>query len=345
MCDPDHISALLPTMRTRPGAQVLYLACMPDARSNGNCVVLYELRQRAKAGDSRLTWLEWSADARDAEGNELQAHELPDELLDDRKLWRQATPAPEERIPMSRLEAEREAFTRDPAAFAVECLSVPIWPDMAAVSAGPISIAAWDELADPASEIPDRRPHEISEVVLGFDTSPERWVWLALAGLREDGLPHGEIVGRVQGADEAVGRIAHLFGREDLDVRAIVCDGEAANLDILNRLERELFPAGRRDDAGRATVARYLRREAAGRAGPQACGVLVDLVNSRGFRHRGQQELSVALRGAVVKPLGESWIFARTRSRSDVSPLLALACALHTASVELDEAGAALVIH
>jgi hypothetical protein len=341
VCDPDHVSALVPTMRTRPGAQVLYLACAPDARSNGNCVVLYELRERAKAGDSRITWVEWSADARDTQGDELQAHELPEELLDDRKPWKQATPAPEERIPMTRLEAEREAFARDPAAFAVECLSIPIWPDLAAAGAGPISIADWDELADPSSEIPDRRPREISEVVLGFDTSPERRVWVALAGRREDGDLHGEVVGRFQGAEEAVRGITRLFERADVDVRAVVCDGEPANLDILSRLERELFPRSRKDDDARATVARYLRREGAARAGPQACGVLVDLVASRAFRHRGQQELSVALRGAVTKPLGDAWIFSRSRSRSDVSPLLAVACALHTASVELTPGGVA----
>jgi hypothetical protein len=344
VCDPDHVSALIPTMRTRPGAQVLYLACAPDARSNGNCVVLYELRQRALAGDSALTWLEWSADARDAEGNELQAHELPEEMLDDPKLRRQATPAPESRIPMSRLEQEREAFKRDPAAFAVEILSIGIWPDLAAINQGPISSVEWDELADPASTIPDRRPAGVSEVVVGFDTSPARWVWVTLAGVREDGDLHGEVAGRFQGADEAVRGIGRLFDREDIDIRAVVADGEAANLDILNRLERELFPGS--GDGARATASRYLRREGASRAGTQACGVLVDLVGSRAFRHRGQQELSVALRGAVVKQLGEAWVFSRSRSKSDVSPLLALACALHTASVELEPAGAAgLTIH
>ena len=228
---------------------------------------------------------------------------------------------------MSRLEAEREAFARDPVAFGVECLSIPVWPDLAGATAGPISVVDWDELADPLSEVPDRRPHEISGVVLGLDTSPERGVWLALAGRRSDDDLHGEIVGRFQGAEEAVRRITRLFERDDIDVRAIVADGEPANLDIINRLERDLF-------YGKPN--RYLRPQNAARAGPQACGVLVDLVASRAFRHRGQQELSVALRGAVVKPLGEAWIFSRTRSRSDVSPLLALACALHVASVELD---------
>jgi hypothetical protein len=43
-------------------------------------------------------------------------------------------------------------------------------------------------------------------------------------------------------------------------------------------------------------------------------------------------------------PLGDAWIFSRSRSRNDVSPLIALACALHTASVELEAAGATVAL-
>ena len=39
---------------------------------------------------------------------------------------------------------------------------------------------------------------------------------------------------------------------------------------------------------------------------------------------------------SVAKPLGDGWAFARSRSRSDVSPLLAV----HVADLELDIAGA-----
>jgi hypothetical protein len=42
----------------------------------------------------------------------------------------------------------------------------------------------------------------------------------------------------------------------------------------------------------------------------------------------------------VLTFLADGWVYSRTRPRSDVSPLLALACALHTASVELHAAGA-----
>jgi hypothetical protein len=51
------------------------------------------------------------------------------------------------------------------------------------------------------------------------------------------------------------------------------------------------------------------------------------------------------LRGSVVKTLGESsWVFSRGRSRSDASPMIAAACALFVADVELDVAGAVLEI-
>ena len=71
----------------------------------------------------------------------------------------------------------------------------------------------------------------------------------------------------------------------------------------------------------------------------QACGGLVDLVAEETFRHRGQVELENALRGAVVKVIGDSWAYSRSRSRGDVSPVLAAAAALWTADAELGEAG------
>ena len=76
-----------------------------------------------------------------------------------------------------------------------------------------------------------------------------------------------------------------------------------------------------------------------GRLGVQSCAGLVDLVSERRFRHRGQHELRDAIRGSVTKPLSESWMFSRSRSKADVSPLIAAAAALHVANVEI-EAGA-----
>ena len=50
--------------------------------------------------------------------------------------------------------------------------------------------------------------------------------------------------------------------------------------------------------------------------------------------------------GAVTRTLGESWIYSKSKSRSDVSPLIAAAVALATAALELQVGGTAeIVIH
>ena len=97
--------------------------------------------------------------------------------------------------------------------------------------------------------------------------------------------------------------ICAIFERDDADVRAIVCDGEPQNLDLLARLRNESVPPS------------VLRTEGASRIGVQSCGALVDLVNEGKFRHRGQLELTEAIRGAVVKTFSDSWVYSRARSR------------------------------
>jgi hypothetical protein len=75
-------------------------------------------------------------------------------------------------------------------------------------------------------------------------------------------------------------------------------------------------------------------------AGVKGCGALLDLIAERKFRHRGQRPLSEAVRGATVKHFTDSWAFSRSKSRSDVSPLIAAAVALHVADMEIEVAGA-----
>jgi hypothetical protein len=68
---------------------------------------------------------------------------------------------------------------------------------------------------------------------------------------------------------------------------------------------------------------------------------LGDGLSEAKLHHRGQHELRDALRAAVVKPRGESWIYSRSRSRGDVSPLVAAAVALYVAELELQTGEAA----
>lgn len=331
ICDREHLDALVPGLRTRPGAQVFYLGCAPDARTNPNCHVLYELRERAKSGASEnLCFLEWSAGFQDGDGVELQAHELTEADLDDERQWAAATPASESgRITLDRMRIEREAL--DASSFAVEYLTVGVWPD-AEGGAGPISAEAWLELVDEASEI--HMNGQIPAVVVSADIAPDRTVWVTLVGRREDERWHIDLVGRFPGIPAGVKAIGELFARPDLDVRHIVADGEPANLDLLGRLPNEYIPAA------------HIGTENASRVGTQACGALVDLVNEGRVRHRGQNELTEAIRGAVIRTFSDSWVYSRSRSRSDVSPLLAAAVALWKAEQEIEPlAGQEISIH
>ena len=315
---------MLPTLRTVGDPQVLYLGCAGNGLLNPHCAVLWALRERALRGDSdRLCLLEWSAAALDDEGNELRADELTEEMLKDEELWRQAKPASDERIPITRMKDEYEAL--DATSFGVELLCVWIPPASDAMGAGPIAQAAWDTLVDEKSEL-DPAP-TFSEVVVAYDMGRKRQGSLELVGRRADELLHLDHVGRYEGASALLQAIEQVCDREDLDVRYVVCDGTPENLDIRSRLLRDAVITDRqvRDDASSLGV--------------QACASLTDLVAEQRFRHRGQHELRDALRGAIVKPLGESWVFSRSRSKSDVSPLIAAACALHVADIEI-EAGA-----
>ena len=174
----DELDAVMPTLRTRPDPQLLYLGEVLNAHANANCDVLYALRERAKSGDSEaLCFLEWSAQAVDEEGDEIPADRLPEAMLDDVRLWKQATPALESgRITLERIRTEREAM--DATSFAVEILTVGVWPDQDGGLGGPVSIDAWNELADAESELGTE--NQIPSVVLGFDMASDRRVSVRL---------------------------------------------------------------------------------------------------------------------------------------------------------------------
>jgi hypothetical protein len=322
----EDLDGVRPTLRTRPDPQLVFLACAPNGRVNQNCLVLKGLRDRARAGDSdRLVFVEWSGVVVEGE-DELQAHQMPEALLADRALWRRATPSFGERITEERMAAELESMGL--VSFAIEALNVPLWPDLAYVGAGPVTVTAWEALLDERSELDSSEP--INEVVVSFDMSPQRATSIELAGRRRDGLLHLDHAGTFSGAAAAEAAIAKIVEREDIDVRCVVCDGSPENLALLKRLRHDFI-----------VTERQAREEGAARLGQEACGSLMDFITEGKIRHRGQPEFTEAIRGAVAKPLGDGWAFSRSKSRSDVSPLIAAAVALHVADLELDVAGAA----
>jgi hypothetical protein len=314
-CTQEELDAAVPTLRTSQDAQILFLGCAANGRANQYATILWNLRERAREGRSeRLAYLEWSADV------DLPADELPEDVLDDEKRWMEGTPAIESgRITIDRMRAEREAL--DPVSFGVEYLNVFVPPDLGG-GGGPISADAFLELVDVDSEIPPVG-EEIPPVVVGFDMNAQRVVHVCVVGRREDGLLHLDYAGKFEGATGAAAAIREIYEREDVGVLAIVADGEPQNLDLLRRLEQDGLP---------------VRTQHAGQAGVMACASLIDAVGERKFRHRGQVEIVNALRGAVTKQTSDWWVYSRSRSSTDVSPLMAAAVALWAGETILETA-------
>ncbi len=246
----EDLDGVRPTLRTRPDPQVLFCATAPNGRVNPNSLVLKGLRDRARRGDSdQLVFVEWSAVVSDDE-DELQAHQMPEAMLEDRALWRRATPGFGVRITEERMRAELEAMGA--VSFAIEALNVPIWPDLAYAGSGPVTVAAWEALFDEESELDPAEP--TPQVIVGFDMSPARRCSVCLVGLRQDGLEHLDYVGGFDGAAAAVAAIDKLCGRDNLDVRAVVADGSPENLSLLKRLRHD----------SRSRSGRHARRTRAG---------------------------------------------------------------------------------
>lgn len=59
----------------------------------------------------------------------------------------------------------------------------------------------------------------------------------------------------------------------------------------------------------------------------KACGTFVDLLASDRLAHRSQAVLDDAVTGAARRPLGDAWLWSRSRSDVDISPLVAVTLA------------------
>jgi hypothetical protein len=246
--------------------------------------------------DDSLAIFEWSAppgcDVRDREG------------------WAQANPS--------------LGYTITERAIASSCKTDPEWVFRTEVLCqwsdgfleGPFPPGAWEAGADSGSEIAEDSP-----VFVGLDVSWDRSVThLGVAGFREDGLPHIEVVASRAGTDWAVG----WFTDPDRPHRAkwpiVVQSGSPAW-----SLAEDLADAG-------LTVVEWKGADLG-----IGCSRLYDLVRtsktepgapSAGVRHLTQPLLDVAAATAVTRPMGDAWAWDRKRSPNDIAPLVAVNGAL-----------------
>lgn len=286
--------AILPVLSARPNPQVWYTGSAVDQMIHTDGLVLARVRDRGlSGGDDSLAYFEWSADAVDPSG-------IPDETLADPETWAQANPALGIRITADYIEKERRAM--DPRTFAVERLCVGDWPDPDG-DRSVIDLDLWRSLEDVKSQL-------VGRPCLAFDVTPDRSASaIGVCGARDDENLHLEVIEDRRGTGWLVDRLVELA--QSLCC-SVVCDGAGPAGSLIGELERR-----------GVTVVAVTAREYG-----QACGMFFDAVEQHLLRHIGQQELTGAIRGAAMRPLGEAWAWSRKNSLLNISPLITVTLAL-----------------
>lgn len=293
------IGALMPILSARPDPQVWYFGSAVDQLVHEHGHIIAGVRRRALAKEKGLTYIEWSA-----EGD----IENLDEVIDDRAAWAAANPALGIRISEKHVADERRAMPSR--MFAVERLGIGDWPSDHEATAA-IDFEAWREITDPRSSLLD-------PICLAFDVTPQRdRATISAAGLRPDGIFHVETVDQRRSTGWLPEKIAELVANHR--VNSIACDPSSPAAALVRPLENlgiQVEQISSRDYAS-------------------ACGALYDLVEQKGLRHLGSDELAIAVKNASTRPLGDAWAWSRRLSAADISPLVAATLALWQASSRL----------
>lgn len=297
---PMHMGALLPTLSARPDPQVLYASSAGLADSD----VLRAVRDRGRAGDPSLAYLEWGDPNPHAGcGTEDCDHTLGREscALDDEARWQLANPALGRRIEVDYVRAERRALP--PEEFARERLG---WWDEPGEIDADLTVEAWSALAGVAAPT--------GTLVLGIDAAPGH----ASASITVTDGVDCELLERRPGAAWLAERLVDLRDRHGPS--AIAYDPAGPIGSLVPDLER----------AGLAL------NPVEGKDSVRACGSLVRLVKEAAIRHRGETEFAAAVAGLRLRAVGDGKKFSRRDSTVDISPIVALAVALWVARGDND---------
>jgi hypothetical protein len=304
---PSHLGALLPTLSARPNPQVLYGSSAPKADS----VILHQVMARGRSGtDPGLAYVEWSAPQGGCRRGGECSHTVsePGCALDDRGRWQAANPAMGRRIRAATIATERRSLP--PTEFARERLGWPQSPVEAA--AGPITLALWQDLADPSSSRPRGRP------VWGVDVSPQRTAAsIGVAAWREadaEGPAHLGLVDHRSGTGWVVDRLA--AAAERAGAWEVWVDPASPAVTMVEDLQ------------GAGLVVQQVTSRELG----AACGRLQDDVTRRPavLVHVGDPILTAAVGAARRRDIGDGgWAWARKRSDGDITALVAVTLAYH----------------
>lgn len=286
------VSALFPSMSARPNPQAWITSSAPTALPESD--VLRRYCRQGRAGAEGLTYVEYCAKVDPTVA-------LKDIDLTDPDLWAQANPGFPHRIGAEAIEVDRFAMTPDD--FCRERLG--IWIDDED-GEWVIPADAWALTLEEDSEIDGAQ-------AFALEVAEDRsWSAIAAAGCSTLGSEvHGEVIAYEEGTAWCVARCKSLVTKWGGEI-AVVKGSPAASL--LPALKKAKVPT----------------REVSTAEHAAACGQLYDACTSDPimFAHRDQPHLTVALRGAAKRSVGDgAWVWSRKRSAVDISPLVAVTVA------------------
>lgn len=295
------VKAILPVLTAQPDPQVWYTGSAVDQTEQPDGIAFARVRDRALSGDAdRLMYREWSLPYE-------SPGDVPVEVLDDPVSWASTNAAFGRRITEDYVRAERGEL--DDRGFAVERCGVGDWPDVSGDSTSLVPLEVWDSLGDD--------PAAPAAKLLGFplvfavDVSPDRSMSsIVVAGRREDGNDQLELVDRRPGTAWVVERVVGLNSRHN--PIAVMADGIGPAGALIHEIEA----------SGVAVTALSAGDYS------KACGHLLDSIDGRTVRHLRSPELRAAVKGAVRRPLGDSWALSRRTSAVDITTLVAGTVAL-----------------
>jgi len=295
------ISALLPTMAARPNPQLWYVGSAVDQESHPEGMTFTRVRNRGMRGDVSLCLMEWSAPGTIDEHDPL-----------DPELWAMANPGLGYRLTGEHIALEQRSMSRR--GFATERLGIGDWPseEDAERTFDPVRwrAAAVDPLA-PGSQL-------TGPIALAVECPPNKArASIGLAGFRADGHPQVELVDNREGIAWAVDRLVEL-DRSRRPCAIVIDPGGPAGV-LINELEArgvKLLKTSTRDFI-------------------QACGAFhvgihePDPDGTPKTRHPNELLLNAAADAVKWRGVLDSRAFERRNLRADVSPVTAVAMALH----------------
>ena len=277
----DQAAALEPTMLAIDNPQTIYTSTPPLSGDTGG--PLYDLRERALGGaDDQLGYRDWGLD--------MDLEDIEDIDVHDERLWEQTNPSLDKRI--RRASIRRLIKKLGKAGFARESLG--IWPRRLTTAPGSITAEQWEAVGD-AFSAPDL-DHGIVvafSVTGGLDRSS-----VGIAGLREDGLGHMELIYDEPGTQGLVKFLAGL--RERRDPKLFVMNGKGATA----AFAAELIKAGFEPPEDKA----HPQRGALITLGPadvaDSFALFVNAVRNKRVRHRAEPRVASSLATAGTRSIG-----------------------------------------